>query len=83
MSAGQIDIPQGVNTLRFGGVDVDYTPAGGTPLNQTGQNNEFQINLGLPIVMGTSIIVNTVNSDAEANSTVGHRAVPGLSRPSW
>ena len=35
MSAGQIDIPEGVNTLRFGGVDVDYTPAGGTPLNQT------------------------------------------------
>ena len=28
MSAGQIEIPQGVNTLRFGGVDVDYTPVG-------------------------------------------------------
>ena len=69
MSAGQIIIPEGVNTLRFGGVDVDYTPVGGTPLNQTGQSNEFQINLGLPIVQGTSIIVNTVNSDAEANST--------------
>ena len=68
-SAGQIEIPEGVNTLRFGGVDVDYTPAGGTPLNQTSQNNEFQINLGLPIVLGTSIIVNSVNSDAQANST--------------
>jgi len=67
MSAGEIYIPQGVITLRFGGVDVDYTPAGGTPLNQTGQPNEFQIALGLPIVLGTSIIVNTVNSDAEAN----------------
>jgi hypothetical protein len=67
MSAGQIDIPEGVNTLRFGGVDVNYTPAGGTPLNQTGQNNEFQISLGLPIVQGTSIIVNSVNSNAEAN----------------
>ena len=66
MSAGEIDIPQGVITLRFGGVDVDYTPAGGTPLNQTGQSNEFQINLGLPIVQGTSIIVNTVNSDARS-----------------
>ena len=66
-SAGQITIPQGVNTLRFGGVDVDYTPSGGKPLNQTGQTNEFQINLGLPIVVGTSIIVNTVNSDAQAN----------------
>jgi hypothetical protein len=70
-SAGQIFIPQGVITLRFGGVNVDYTPTGGTPLTRTGQNNEFQINLGLPIVQGTSIIVNTVNSDAEANSMSG------------
>jgi hypothetical protein len=70
-SAGQIFIPQGVVTLRFGGVDVDYTPTGGTPLTQTNQNNEFQINLGLPIVQGTSIIVNTVNSDAAANPTSG------------
>jgi hypothetical protein len=67
-SAGQINIPEGVNTLRFGGVNVDYTPAGGTPLNQTNQSNEFQINLGLPIAVGTSIIVNTVNSDAEVDS---------------
>jgi hypothetical protein len=69
MSAGQIFIPQGVLTLRFGGVNVDYTPPGGTPLNQTNQNNEFQIDLGLPIIEGTSIIVNTVNSDAQANTS--------------
>jgi hypothetical protein len=68
-SAGQIEIPEGVNTLRLGGVDVDYTPPGGIPLTTTAQSNEFQINLGLPIVLGTSIIVNTVNSDAEANSS--------------
>ena len=66
VAAGAIDIPQGVNTLRFGGVNVNYTPSGGTPLNQTGQSNEFQINLGLPIVQGTSIIVNTVNSNARS-----------------
>jgi hypothetical protein len=71
MSAGAIDIPQGVLTLRFGGVNVDFTPAGGTPLNTTAQSNEFQINLGLPLIGGTSVIVNTVNSDAEANSTAG------------
>jgi hypothetical protein len=74
MSAGEIYIPQGVINLRFGGVDVNYTPVGGTPLNQTGQSNEFQISLGLPIVQGTSIIVNTVNSNAEANSTSGSAA---------
>jgi hypothetical protein len=69
MSAGEILIPDGVNVLRFGGVNVDYTPNGGTPLNQSGQNNEFQINLGLPIVQGTSIIVNSVNSDAESTTS--------------
>ena len=68
MSAGEIFIPQGVINLRLGGVDVNYAPAGGTPLNQTGQSNEFQISLGLPSIQGTSIIVNTVNSNAEANS---------------
>jgi hypothetical protein len=74
MSAGEIFIPQGVITLRFGGVDVDYTPTGGIPLNTTAQNNEFQINLGLPVVQGTSIIVNTVNSDGEANASAGSPA---------
>src|SRR5262249_42668559 len=54
-SAGAIDIPGGVITLRFGGVDATYTPSGGTPLNQTGQSNEFQLNLGLPITTGTSV----------------------------
>ena len=24
--------PEGINVLRFGGVNVDYTPDGGTPL---------------------------------------------------
>jgi len=72
-SAGAIYIPQGVNTLRFGGVDVNYVPnvTGAMPLNATQQSNEFQIFLGLPIVQGTSIIVNTVNSNAEANSASG------------
>jgi hypothetical protein len=71
MSAGAIFIPGGVNTIRFGGVDVNFTPTGGTPLTSTAQNNEFQIALGLPIDVGTSIIVNTVNSNAAAGSTAG------------
>jgi hypothetical protein len=68
-AAGAIIIPQGVNTLRFGGVDVNYTPTGGTPLNQLQQSNEFAIVLGLPFTQGTSIIVNSVNSNAQANTT--------------
>jgi hypothetical protein len=74
MSAGIINIPGGVNTLRFGGVNADFTPTGGTPLNQTGQSNEFQIDLGLPTTTGTSIIVNNVTTDAQANSTQGSPA---------
>jgi hypothetical protein len=69
MSAGEIFIPQGVNTLRFGGVDVNFVPAGGVALNTTSQSNEFQIFLGLPVVQGTSVIVDSVNSTAQANST--------------
>jgi hypothetical protein len=67
--AGSIIIPQGVNVLRFGGVDVNYTAQGGTPLTKLQQNNEFAIDLGLPYSQGTSIIVNSVNSNAQANTT--------------
>jgi hypothetical protein len=77
-SAGAIGISAGVITLRFGGVDATYTPPGGTPLNQTGQNNEFQIVLGLPITTGTSIIVNKVITTAQANPTSGRPAFQDL-----
>jgi hypothetical protein len=70
-SAGAIDIPGGVITLRFGGVDATYTPPGGTPLNQSGQSNEFEINLGLPITTGTSVLVDKVITTAQANTTSG------------
>ena len=70
-SAGAIDVPGGVITLRFGGVDATFTPAGGKPLNQTGQSNEFEINLGLPITTGTSVILNKVITTAQANTTSG------------
>jgi hypothetical protein len=67
--AGGINIPGGVINLRFGGVNVDYTPPGGTPLNQSGQSNEFAVDLGLPLVMGTTVIVNSVTTDAQAGSS--------------
>ena len=71
--AGGINAPEGINILRFGGVDTTFTPAGGTPLDQTGQNNEFVINLGPPIVGGTSIIVNKVITDAAPHAGRRHR----------
>ena len=72
--AGYMNIPGGVINLRFGGVDATYTPPGGTPLNQTGQSNEFAIDLGLPVTTGTSVIVNSVTSTAQANTTAGSPA---------
>ena len=68
-NAGGIDAPEGINVLRIGGVDTTYTPTGGTPLDQTDQNNEFVINLGSPLVGGTSIILNKVVTDAASSTT--------------
>lgn len=61
-AAGSIDIPQGVITLRFGGVDATFTPPGGTPLNQNATSDAFTVNLGIPRTWGTSIIVNQMIS---------------------
>ncbi|MGP0070176.1 MAG: hypothetical protein ACLQGP_42080, partial [Isosphaeraceae bacterium] len=72
--AGWINIPGGVTTLRFGGVDADYAAPGATPLTQSNQSNEFDITLGLPVITGTSVIVNSVTSDAQTNTTSGSPA---------
>ncbi len=82
--AGGINAPEGINTLRFGGVDTTFTPTGGTPLNQTNQNNEFVINLGPPIQGGTSIIVNKVITDAGSTTSSARRRRPSSrASPSW
>jgi hypothetical protein len=71
--AGSIQIAQGTNTLRFGGVDATYTPPGGTPLNQNNQNDTFSIALGLPKTIGTSVVVDKLVSSAQAATTTGGR----------
>src|SRR5208337_4321514 len=73
--AGGINAPEGINVLRFGGVDTTLTPASGMSLDQTNQNNEFVINLGPPIAGGTSIIVNKVITGAVPSTTSGSTAV--------
>ncbi|AMV40051.1 hypothetical protein [Planctomyces sp. SH-PL62] len=67
--AGGITAPEGVNVLRFGGVDVNYTPAGATPLVASAQKNEFVVNLGLPVTTGTSIIVDRVTTNAGTSTS--------------
>ena len=68
-SGPSIDIPDGVVTLRFGGADTTFTPAGGTPLNQNNQADSLTVNLGLPQTQGTSIIINRSITDAQAATT--------------
>jgi hypothetical protein len=67
--AGSINIPNGVITLRFGGVDATFTPPGGTPLNQNTTSDSFTVNLGLPRSWGTSIIVNQMISSGTRTAT--------------
>jgi hypothetical protein len=76
----QISIPDGVNILKFGGVDT--TAFFGTDQTQSpsgdNTNDEFLIRLGVPYENGTSIYVNTVKSSAEAAaaSTSGSTTSP-------
>jgi hypothetical protein len=66
--AGGINAPEGINTLRFGGVDTNFTPStpGATPLYQSGKNIEFVVFLGPPVAGGTSILVNQVITNASS-----------------
>ncbi len=78
--AGGISAPEGINVLRFGGVDVNYTPPGGTGLVNSGQNNEFLVNLGLPVTTGASIIVDAVHTNAAA--TTNSQGQPAVNQQS-
>ena len=66
-----INIPDGVNSLRFGGVDTTAffgtDPTKGP--SQDGQNDQFVVKLGLPASIGTSIVVNKVISSDQAATT--------------
>ena len=59
-----IDFPEGVNTLRFGGVDATFNG------NATdGKDSRLELNLGVPATIGTSVIVDRLISSAQAAST--------------
>jgi hypothetical protein len=63
--AADISIPDGIITLRFGGVDTTFTPPGGTPLTQGTANTLMNVALGLPRTQGTSIIIKKAVSSAK------------------
>lgn len=67
-AAAAITIPDGINSLRFGGVDttVSFATGTGVALSANNTSDEFLIRLGLPIAHGTDIIVNSVRSNGQA-----------------
>lgn len=64
---GRIEIPDGVVTLNFGGVDT--TANFGIDPTQDGQSSRYTVNLGLPNRVGTSIILDRVITANQAATT--------------
>ena len=83
MSAGEIYIPEGVNTLRFGGVDVNYTPDGRNAAHHTDQNNEFQIDLGFPSMWGPASSSTPSIAMRQANTGNPTAKLSRTTQPSW
>ena len=77
----EIAIPDGVNSLRFGGVDTTKffgtTSSTVLPPSQDNQNDEFLVSLGIPYAVGTSIVVNQVISNNQAGVTASGSTTPG------
>ncbi|CAN5618910.1 hypothetical protein BH23PLA1_BH23PLA1_44300 [soil metagenome] len=65
---GSIDIPDGVVTLRFGGVDTSafFGTVDSQRLDLNNRNDRFAIDLGLPKFAGTSVIVDRVVTSNQA-----------------
>lgn len=75
----EIVIPDGVNSLRFGGVDTTKffgSNAADSPA-QDNQNDEFLVDLGIPYAIGTSIVVNSVISNTQPGVTASGSTTPG------
>ncbi|HWE38945.1 MAG TPA: hypothetical protein VG406_20520 [Isosphaeraceae bacterium] len=62
-----ISIPDGVNSLRFGGADTTFFNGTNASSSVSGDNtsDQFIINLGLPAFLGTTVIVNKMVSSAQ------------------
>ena len=67
-ASAYINIPDGINSLRFGGADttVSFATGTGVPLSQNNTSDQFLIRLGLPIANGTDVIVNTITTTGQA-----------------
>ena len=74
-----ITIPDGVSTLRFGGVDT--TAFFGTDptksLANNGQNDQLRVNLGIPQYNGTRIIIGPIGLELDRGRGDGDDRDPG------
>ncbi len=74
-----INIPDGVISLRFGGVDTTAffgSNAANSPATNN-QSDQYAVNLGIPVDTGTSIIIDRSISNAQAAATTtGTTATP-------
>ncbi|MFM1802306.1 MAG: hypothetical protein RJA81_1658, partial [Planctomycetota bacterium] len=66
-----IQIDDGVNTLRFGGVDMTASPGGGIAAPSTNDfSDSASIRLGIPAYLGTSVYVDRFASHTKAGTSV-------------
>lgn len=69
-ATASIEIQDGVNTLRFGGVDMTASPGGGIPAPSTNNfSDTASIKLGIPAYLGTSIYVDKFVSNTKAGTS--------------
>lgn len=68
---GTISIPDGVVSLRFGGVDTTafFGTTDSQRLDRNNRSDRFLVNLGLPAYAGTTILVDTVTTSGQAAAT--------------
>ncbi len=62
-----INIPDGVSTFQFGGVDTTYNVVGAAPSSATNDNSA--VNLGLPLYGGTRILIDQSISSSQPSSS--------------
>ena len=66
--AASITIPDGINSLRFGGADttVSFATSSTTALSSNGISDQFLIRIGAPFQNGVDIITNSITSNGQA-----------------
>ena len=78
--AASITIPDGINSLRFGGADttVSFATTSSTALSTNGISDQFLIRIGVPVQNGIDIVTDSITSNGQAAvaSTNGQTTSP-------